>query len=138
MMTTKHDTGQYFTMNLLLKHTIFEFILNSPSYILEPSIGQGDLIAYLSEKMPNTTFDMYEIDPTIKLLEKIQRDNIIYGDFLKQTITKKYTTIVGNPPYVRTKKGNLYIDFVEKCGNLLDDIFSIFLYRENISIFIYI
>lgn len=120
-MTTKHDTGQYFTTNLLLKQTIFEFIQNSPSYILEPSIGQGDLIAYLSEKMPNTTFDMYEIDPTIKLLEKIQRDNIIYGDFLKQTITKKYTTIVGNPPYVRTKKGNLYIDFVEKCYNLLDD-----------------
>ena len=46
---------------------------------------------------------------------------VVYGDFMKQTITKTYKTIVGNPPYVRTKKGNLYIDFTEKCYNLLDD-----------------
>jgi adenine-specific DNA-methyltransferase len=64
---------------------------------------------------------MYEIDTTIKLLDKIQKDKVIYGDFLKQRITKTYKTIVGNPPYVRTKKGNLYIDFTEKCYNLLDD-----------------
>jgi adenine-specific DNA-methyltransferase len=64
---------------------------------------------------------MYEIDKNIKLLDKISKDKIIYGDFMKQTITKKYKTIVGNPPYVRTKKGNLYIDFIEKCYNLLDN-----------------
>jgi adenine-specific DNA-methyltransferase len=40
---------------------------------------------------------------------------------MKQTITKRYNTIIGNPPYVRTKKGNLYIDFTEKCYNLLDN-----------------
>ena len=56
---------------------------------------------------------MYEIDNTIKLLDEIQKDNIIYGDFMKQNILKKYKTIIGNPPYVRTKKGNLYIDFTE-------------------------
>ena len=39
----------------------------------------------------------------------------------KVIITKTYKTIVGNPPYIRTKKGNLYIDFAEKCYNLLDD-----------------
>ena len=58
---------------------------------------------------------MYEIDTKIKLLDKIQKDKVIYGDFMTQTITKRYKTIVGNPPYVRTKKGNLYIDFTEKC-----------------------
>jgi adenine-specific DNA-methyltransferase len=36
-------------------------------------------------------------------------------------MTKTYKTIVGNPPYVRTKKGNLYIDFTEKCYNALDE-----------------
>jgi hypothetical protein len=34
--------------------------------------------------------------------------------FMTQHITKTYKTIIGNPPYVRTKKGNLYIDFTEK------------------------
>ena len=120
-MTTKHNLGQYFTTHTELKEKVFEFILNNPSNILEPSIGQGDLITFIADKIPSITFDMYEIDTQIKLLEKIQKDNIIYGDFMKQTITKTYKTIVGNPPYVRTKKGNLYIDFTEKCYNLLDE-----------------
>ena len=120
-MTTKHNLGQYFTTHTELKEKVFEFILNDPSNILEPSIGQGDLITFITDKIPSITFDMYEIDTKIKLLDKIQKDKVIYGDFMTQTITKTYKTIVGNPPYVRTKKGNLYIDFTEKCYNLLDD-----------------
>jgi len=120
-MTTKHNLGQYFTTHNELKEKVFEFILNSPSNILEPSMGRGDLITFITDKIPSITFDMYEIDTKIKLLDKIQKDKVVYGDFMKQTITKTYITIVGNPPYVRTKKGNLYIDFTEKCYNLLDD-----------------
>lgn len=120
-MPTKHDLGQYFTTHTELKEKVFEFILNNPSNILEPSIGQGDLITFIADKIPSITFDMYEIDTQLKILEKIEKDKIIYGDFMKQTITKTYKTIVGNPPYVRTKKGNLYIDFTEKCYNLLDE-----------------
>ena len=120
-ITTKHNLGQYFTTNTELKEKVFEFILNSPSNILEPSIGQGDLITFITDKIPSITFDMYEIDTKIKLLDKIQIDRVIYGDFMKETITKTYETIVGNPPYIRTKKSNLYIDFTEKCYNLLDN-----------------
>ena len=120
-MTTKHNLGQYFTTHNELKEKVFEFILNRPSNILEPSIGQGDLITFITDKIPNITFDMYEIDPQIKLLDKIQKDKVVYGDFMKQSITKTYKTIIGNPPYVRTKKGNLYIDFTEKCYHLLDE-----------------
>lgn len=117
---TKHKLGQYFTTNTELKEKVFSFILNNPSNILEPSIGQGDLIVFIIDKTPSITFDMYEIDKQIKLLDKIPKDNIIYGDFMKQIITKTYKTIIGNPPYIRTKKGNLYIDFTKKCYNLLD------------------
>ena len=123
-MEIKSNLGQYFTTNNELKEKVFEFILNNPINILEPSIGQGDLVAFISDKIPNITFDMYEIDTKIKLLDKLEKDNIrnkvIYEDFMKQNITKTYKTIIGNPPYVRTKKGNLYIDFTEKCFNLLD------------------
>ncbi len=113
--------GQYFTTNSELKEKVFGFILNNPSTILEPSIGQGDLIKFIGEKTSTIKFDMYEIDKKIKLLDVAEKEKVIYGDFMKQTITKTYKTIVGNPPYVRTKKGNLYIDFTEKCYNLLDD-----------------
>lgn len=120
-MTTKHNLGQYFTTHNDLKEKVFEFIFNSPSNILEPSIGRGDLIVFITDKIPSITFDMYEIDTKIKLLDKIEKDKVVYGDFMKQTITETYRTIIGNPPYVRTKKGNLYIDFTEKCYNLLDE-----------------
>ena len=120
-MIAKNNLGQYFTTNIELKEKIYEFILNKPSIILEPSIGQGDLITFIADKIPDIIFDMYEIDKEIKLLDNIQQDKIIYGDFMTQIITKTYKTIIGNPPYIRTKKGNLYIDFTEKCYNLLDD-----------------
>ena len=121
IINTKHNLGQYFTTNIKLKKKVFEFILNSPSNILEPSIGQGDLVKFITDKIPDVTFDMYEIDKKIKLLDKIDKDKIIYGDFMKKKITKKYKTIIGNPPFVRTRKGNLYIDFTSKCYNLLDN-----------------
>ena len=120
-MTTKHNLGQYFTTHDKLKEKVFEFILNSPSNILEPCIGQGDLITFIRDKIPNITFDMYEIDTKIKLLDKIEKTKVIYGDFMKQPIKKIYKTIIGNPPYIRNKKGNLYIEFTEKCYNLLDN-----------------
>ena len=120
-MSSNHNLGQYFTTHNELKEKVFEFIINNPSNILEPSMGQGDLITYITDKNPSITFDMYEIDTTIKLLDKIQKDKVVYGDFMKEIITKTYKTIIGNPPYVRTKKGNLYIDFTEKCYNLLED-----------------
>jgi len=121
IMTTKQNLGQYFTTHIDLKIKVFEFILNDPSNILEPSIGQGDLITFIADKIPSVIFDMYEIDSGIVLLDKIEKNNVVYCDFMKQLITKTYKTIVGNPPYVRTKKGNLYINFTEKCYNLLDD-----------------
>ena len=117
----KQSLGQYFTTNNELKEIVYKFILNNPTNILEPSIGQGDLVKFITNKLINVTFDMYEIDTKIKLLENIDKNNIIYGDFLKEKITKTYKTIIGNPPYVKTKKRNLYIDFIEKCYNLLDD-----------------
>lgn len=117
----KHNLGQYFTRHIDLKTQVFNFILNAPSNILEPCIGQGDLISFITDKIQNISFDMYEIDTNIQLLDNIQKNNVIYGDFMKQEITKLYKTIIGNPPYIRTKSGNLYIDFTEKCYHLLDD-----------------
>ena len=117
-MTTKHDLGQYFTTNETLKNKVLQFVLNNPKIILEPSVGQGDLIQVIHNNNDKIKFHMYEIDTDIQMLEGIPK-NVIYGDFMKQKIKKKYKTIIGNPPFVRTQKGNLYIDFIEKCYSLL-------------------
>ena len=118
---TATSLGQFFTTHIVLKEKVFAFVKNNPSTILEPSIGQGDLIQFITEKSPGITWEMFEIDKTIPLLDGIQKEKVVYGDFIKQAVTKSFKTIIGNPPYVRTKKGNLYIDFTEKCYHLLED-----------------
>ncbi len=120
-MTKVHSLGQYFTTNLELKNKFVRMIKNDPDVILEPSIGRGDLIISAKEKFPSSAIDMYEIDNTIELLNGIEKSDVIYGDFLEQDIKKRYKTIIGNPPYVKTKKGNLHIDFTEKCYELLEN-----------------
>jgi adenine-specific DNA-methyltransferase len=115
--TKKIPLGQYFTKNQILKTKLFEMIKNNPNIILEPSVGRGDLVVYCKERLPDVSFDMYEIDPNIEFL--VSKEDIIFGNFLEQKIEKNYTTIIANPPFIRTKGGNLYIDFIEKCFNLL-------------------
>lgn len=115
----KQNYGQFFTKNITLKEKVLELILNNPNIILEPSIGRGDLIRHVLQNNPNIIFDMYEIDTTIKLLKCINKNDVIYGNFLDRKINKKYKTIIGNPPYIKTKSGNIYIKFIDKCYELL-------------------
>ena len=117
-MNDIHSKGQYFTTDSTLQYIVLDFIKNNPEKILEPSIGQGHLVKYITDNC-NVNFDMYELDESIELLEGIDREKVQYGDFMKANITKKYKTIIGNPPYVKKSTGNLYIDFIEKCFNLL-------------------
>tara|TARA_A100001015_G_C14889997_1_gene672011 strand:+ start:17 stop:1003 length:987 start_codon:yes stop_codon:yes gene_type:complete len=64
---------------------------------------------------------MYEIDNNLELLSSIKHEDVKFNDFMKEPINESFKTIIGNPPYVRTKKGNLYIDFTEKCFHLLEE-----------------
>jgi adenine-specific DNA-methyltransferase len=113
------NLGQYFTENIELQNKVYEFILNKPRIILEPSVGKGHLIHFINKKIPNIKFDLYEIDNSLKLIDDL---HVIYSDFLYENICCKYTTIIGNPPYVkRKKKRNLYLDFIEKCFGLLEN-----------------
>ena len=119
MKGDKHSKGQYFTTNEMLKHNVYELIQNDPDIILEPSIGQGDLVDFVKRKIP-VEFHCYEIDENIKLLDGITYP-VVYGDFLEQSIDTRYKTIIGNPPYVKTKTGNLYVDFTRRCFELLEE-----------------
>ena len=122
MKHAKKSLGQYFTTNESLQHAVKRFILNDPIQILEPSIGRGDLVASILREKPTQQFIMIEIDETIDVLPSVNRDVIRYENFLSATFEEKETfkTIVGNPPFVRTKTGNLYIDFIAKSFLLLE------------------
>ena len=118
-MSNQKHLGQYFTKNVDLQKKVYEFIYNNPETILEPSVGRGDLVKYITKFNSKIKFQCYEIDKALDFI--INTDCIIFENFLKVNIKNNYKTIIGNPPYVRTKKGNLYIDFINKCIDILEE-----------------
>ena len=119
-MHSADNLGQYFTTDEGLRSKVNEFVMNNPCIALEPSVGQGHLALSLSNKHSNCHIDMFEIDTSIKLMEGI-KGNLTHADFLSINISRRYPTIIGNPPFVRTTQGNLYIDFIRKSLGLLED-----------------
>jgi adenine-specific DNA-methyltransferase len=113
--------GQYFTTDKSLLSKVYEFIQNKPKKILEPSLGMGHLVDYVLKQDNSIYFKMIEIDSSLDHLECIQRKDVIYTNFLHYDEKEKYTTIIGNPPYVKKKGGNMYIQFIDKCIDLLKD-----------------
>jgi adenine-specific DNA-methyltransferase len=118
----KKNIGQYFTISDNLQKFVFDKVKHKSSTLLEPSFGAGHLLKKFKEYDNNYPMTCYELDTTVKpVVEFNENQTIIYGDFTAQTISAKFKTIIGNPPYVKQKTGNLYIKFVEQCYNYLED-----------------
>ena len=126
--------GQVFTPSNIV-NLMVELIKNKGA-VLEPSAGDGAFLSALSER----DVDAVELSPVLyeRLCVRYPFANVQYGDFFDLSISKKYSTIIGNPPYVRyqdillfTKKRltsslfdrrtNLYLFFIERCVRLLED-----------------
>ena len=117
----KKKMGQYFTISDDLQKFVYEKVKHKGSLILEPSFGAGHLLKKFKDANPDYPIVCYELDNTIKpTINFNTHQTIVYGDFTQQIITKKFKTIVGNPPYVKQSTGNLYIKFIEICFGLLD------------------
>jgi adenine-specific DNA-methyltransferase len=121
MTSTQKEYGQYFTISDELQQHVFDLVKHKNELLLEPSFGAGHLLTKFLQLNKKYPMDCYELDKTIKPVVKFNKNQTIkYGDFTKEKITKKYKTIIGNPPYVKQKTGNLYLKFIELCFNLLD------------------
>jgi adenine-specific DNA-methyltransferase len=118
----KKSMGQYFTVSDNLQKFVFDSVKHKSSLLLEPSFGAGHLLTKFKEYDKNYPMICYELDETITPIIKFNKhQTLIYSDFILHTITTKFKTIIGNPPYVKQKKGNLYIKFIELCYTYLDD-----------------
>lgn len=118
----KKKLGQYFTVSDELQTFVFDHVKNKSSLLLEPSFGAGHLLKRFKEYDENYPMACYEIDNTISPVVSFnQFQNVVYADFTTQSITQKFKTIIGNPPYVKQKSGNLYIKFIELCYDCLDE-----------------
>ena len=116
----KKTLGQYFTISEELQTFIFEKVQHKGECLMEPSFGAGHLLKKFIEYDINYPMICYEIDETIgKVVTTNKCQMLIYCDFMIQPI-QKYKTIIGNPPFVKQKTGNVYLKFIEKCFNSLD------------------
>jgi adenine-specific DNA-methyltransferase len=118
----KKNLGQYFTISDELQTFVFDNVKYKSSLLLEPSFGAGHLLKKFKEYNENYPILCYELDDKVTpVITFNQFQTPIYGDFTKQVITQKFKTIVGNPPYVKQRTGNLYIKFIELCYEYLDE-----------------
>jgi tRNA1(Val) A37 N6-methylase TrmN6 len=99
-MDLKHNYGQYFTndelVNIVLDKTIKH--VNNLNNCLEPSYGDGSFVHNLKKRKPELHIDAFEIDKEI--FSPIKDVNCLLNDFLFYNHKKKYSLIVGNPPYI--------------------------------------
>ena len=129
-MTNKEKYGQFFSKNPLIREVIQSLIANDGS-LMEPSVGEGDLIFGLEHKEPTL------IDFKPKVLD-INGVPVLEMDFFEYSTDNKFNTIIGNPPFVKykflddtvkenvkhygyNKKSNIYYYFIHKCIEQLED-----------------
>lgn len=116
------NLGQFFTVNPTLQDFVFHSVRNPDCKILEPSFGAGHLIDKFLKVDSGRPMTLCELDETIvPVVNLTGQQRVIHGDFLAIPFEEKFRTIVGNPPYVKKKPKNLYLQFIEKCFQLLDD-----------------
>lgn len=118
----KKKLGQYFTTDDSLQRCIFDHVQHMGSLLLEPAVGAGHLLIPFLKYSPHYPMVCYELDKKIQpVVSTNDNQTMIYANFLTSTIFTKFKTIIGNPPYVKHSTGNLYLKFIERCMDLLDD-----------------
>ena len=118
---SKKELGQYFTTSSLLQTFVYEHVKHKGQTLLEPSFGAGHLLQPFLTATPSYPMVCYELDSSITPIMGFQEEQTIhYGDFTKHTLTRRFHTIITNPPYVKQKGPNLYIQFIDLCWKLLE------------------
>lgn len=121
---TPKQLGQFFTISPLLQNYIYDRTRNKGAPLLEPSVGAAHLLLPFLAANPTYPVHAYEIDTRVTPIATLSpaHQQLYYADFMTTTPPLAgYRTIIGNPPYVKQHgRPNLYIQFIEKCFNLLD------------------
>lgn len=109
-MTNQKSTGSYYTPSYLAdfisKRVLYHFEGRIRISILEPSVGDGAFISELEEEdninINLTALDINETE--LKIASKKwsnKNSSFLKTDFLAYSTTKKFSAVIGNPPYVK-------------------------------------
>lgn len=105
----KKRTGSYYTPDYLAgfisKRVLSHFEGRQRISVLEPSVGDGSFITELNKSniaINITALDINELElKNAKEKWNGNKSTFINSDFLKYNTEKKFTTVIGNPPYVK-------------------------------------
>ena len=109
-MTNQKNTGSYYTPSYLAsfisERVLSHFENRVRMSILEPSVGDGAFISELAKEekinINLTALDINKVELNTAS-EKWRREtaSFIKTDFLEYSDSKKYSAVIGNPPYVK-------------------------------------
>jgi len=109
-MTNQKQTGSYYTPQYLAsfisKRVLSHFETRTRVSILEPSVGDGAFISEL-QKEENINIKLTALDINEVALKTASEKwdkktaSFIETDFLEYSSKKKYSAVIGNPPYVK-------------------------------------
>ncbi|WP_141248190.1 Eco57I restriction-modification methylase domain-containing protein, partial [Flavobacterium sp. ACN2] len=109
----KKNTGSYYTPSYLAsfisKRVLSHFESRSRMSILEPSVGDGAFVEEFS-KTTNLNIKLTALDINQEELNKASKkwnkknSVFIKTDFLEYNDSKKFSAIIGNPPYVKKNR----------------------------------
>lgn len=107
-MDKKH-TGSYYTPDYLAgfisKRVISHFEGKQRISILEPSVGDGSFITELGKSKIDINITAIDINEQELKNAKAKwngcKSTFIVGDFLNYTAEKKFSAVIGNPPYIK-------------------------------------
>lgn len=110
----KKGLGQFFSTNQNITKIFNELSLNSSGSILEPSLGEGNLLKDIDLK--NRPLFVVEYDKKLKknVIDKVKNYknlNFLSGCFFDQKLPSNFSTIISNPPYVNKKE---YLPYMSK------------------------
>ncbi len=110
MKDSKKNTGSYYTPSYLAsfisKRVLSHFEGRSRLSVLEPSVGDGAFISELDKEeninINLTALDINEVElKTASRKWSKQTASFIKRDFLDYSAKKKFSAVIGNPPYVK-------------------------------------
>lgn len=119
------NLGQVFTPEWVAEQMLS--LRKNRGNVLEPSCGNGIFVRRIYNDMEGGDVDAYEIDPDVGAPPYAE-----IKDFFATDLAKLYSTIIGNPPYVRFRdipartkrlldsdlfdeRASLYLFFIERC-----------------------
>ncbi len=133
----KNDFGQYFTPPHIVNLMVGMLTVSKDSPILEPSAGEGIFLDVLQSNSYTNCCGI-EIDSS---LTKKESHKIINTSFVSWNVDRKYSAIIGNPPYIRWR--NLDQDLQDEVKahkmwgelfNSLSDYLSVFIVNSILNL----